>query len=204
MGQSEEKRKLIIDAAVAEFQENGFERASMDRVASRAQVSKRTVYNHFSCKDALFHAILDLMTESCNAAFVVKYDPARPIRDQLFDLGWAEGKLITSPDFMRIAKLVIGESMRNPELAANLNCRLERLIIFTEFVADAHADGALHAPDAKRAADQFVGLIKAQAFWPAIHQELTISREEMETIVETSVEMFLKFYEPQQRSDQTR
>ena len=62
-----EKRAQIIEAAVSEFQELGFTGASMDRVAARADVSKRTVYNHFESKEALFRAILDLMAEEFNA-----------------------------------------------------------------------------------------------------------------------------------------
>jgi TetR/AcrR family transcriptional regulator of autoinduction and epiphytic fitness len=47
MAISDDKRGQILDAAVAEFQERGFAGASMDRIAERANVSKRTVYNHF-------------------------------------------------------------------------------------------------------------------------------------------------------------
>jgi TetR/AcrR family transcriptional regulator of autoinduction and epiphytic fitness len=61
MALTDEKRAQIIDAAVAEFQELGFAGASMDRIAARAQVSKRTVYRHFDGKEALFRAILELM-----------------------------------------------------------------------------------------------------------------------------------------------
>lgn len=194
MGLIEQKNELIVAAAVAEFQENGYSGASMDRVASRAGVSKRTVYNHFESKEALFRAILDLMAEKCNAAFHVRYVPGKPVADQLHDLGWAEGRLITSPEFMKLAKLVLGETIRDPVLAGEMTCKLERLAIFREFMADAHADGALDAPDAQRAADQFLGLIKAQAFWPAIFAEQAVSSEEMETIVSSTVEMFLKVY----------
>lgn len=48
------KRQAMIDAAVAEFGEMGFGNAGMDAIASRAKVSKRTLYNRFSSKEALF------------------------------------------------------------------------------------------------------------------------------------------------------
>ncbi|MEM1275610.1 MAG: TetR/AcrR family transcriptional regulator [Pseudomonadota bacterium] len=191
-----EKRGKIIDAAVAEFRERGFAGASMDRVATRAEVSKRTVYNHFESKEALFRAILDLMAESCNAAFAVTYVPGTPIEDQIRGLGWAEGKLLTSPDFMKLARMVMGETMRDPELAAEMNCKLERIAAFQEFMEAAAADGALAIDDPARAADQFLGLIKSQAFWPAIHSGEIVSEAEMERIVETTTELFLSFYKP--------
>ena len=54
---TELKREDIIQAAVSEFIANGFSATSMDRIAATAQVSKRTVYNHFENKEALFQVI---------------------------------------------------------------------------------------------------------------------------------------------------
>ena len=51
------KRKTILDAAMAAFRDDGYESASMDRIAELAGASKRTVYNHFGSKEALFQAI---------------------------------------------------------------------------------------------------------------------------------------------------
>ncbi len=57
MSVSDQKKKQIVEAAIAEFQEKGYAGASMDRISERAQVSKRTVYNHFESKDVLFKEI---------------------------------------------------------------------------------------------------------------------------------------------------
>ena len=43
------------------FLELGFERASMDVVASRAKTSKRSLYAHFGSKEKLFIAIVELV-----------------------------------------------------------------------------------------------------------------------------------------------
>ena len=43
------------------FLELGFERASMDVVASRAETSKRSLYAHFGSKEKLFSAIVELV-----------------------------------------------------------------------------------------------------------------------------------------------
>ncbi len=58
---SDRKHAAIIEAAVAEFDAQGFEATSMDCVAARAGVSKRTVYNHFASKEALFRQIRDAL-----------------------------------------------------------------------------------------------------------------------------------------------
>lgn len=196
MGPGETKRRQIVKAAVAEFRELGFAGASMDRVAARAGVSKRTVYNHFESKEALFRAILDLMAVEIAEALDVTYQPGRPIREQLFALASAEGRLLTSPRFMNLARMVMAETIRDPALAGEMSQRLERLSIFNDFMEAAARDGALRIPEVARATQQFLGLIKAQAFWPAIYSGQDVSRDEMARIVETTVEMFLKEYAP--------
>jgi AcrR family transcriptional regulator len=55
----EELRTHILYAAKEVFLEHGFERASMDQVAARAQTSKRTLYAHFASKEALYLAIVE-------------------------------------------------------------------------------------------------------------------------------------------------
>ena len=48
---SDVKRDAIIQAAKQAFQEFGVNGTSMDKLAELANVSKRTVYNHFSAKE---------------------------------------------------------------------------------------------------------------------------------------------------------
>lgn len=55
---TDRKRAAIVDAAIEAFLASGYDATSMDRIAAHAGVSKRTVYNHFPSKDALFVAIL--------------------------------------------------------------------------------------------------------------------------------------------------
>jgi TetR/AcrR family transcriptional regulator of autoinduction and epiphytic fitness len=58
---SELKREAIIEAARSVFKEFGVKATSMDKLAEIAQVSKRTVYNHFSAKEELvMYLVTDL------------------------------------------------------------------------------------------------------------------------------------------------
>lgn len=59
----EELRRHILLTAKDVFLETGYERASMDTVAARAETSKRSLYAHFESKDKLFLAVLDLIRE---------------------------------------------------------------------------------------------------------------------------------------------
>jgi len=54
-------REHILWIAKDVFLEMGFERASMDVVAARAETSKRSLYAHFESKEKLFLAVIDLV-----------------------------------------------------------------------------------------------------------------------------------------------
>jgi AcrR family transcriptional regulator len=54
-------RDHILWAAKDVFLEMGFERASMDVVASRAETSKRSLYAHFESKEKLFLAVIEMV-----------------------------------------------------------------------------------------------------------------------------------------------
>ena len=51
-------RKQIIDAAYEAFWRSGFLRTSVDTIATRAGLTKRTIYSYFRSKDDLLAAVL--------------------------------------------------------------------------------------------------------------------------------------------------
>lgn len=60
MGRSSHRtREKIFTAAYRLFYKEGFARTSVDAIADEADVTKRTLYNHFESKDALLGAVLD-------------------------------------------------------------------------------------------------------------------------------------------------
>ena len=56
-------RLQILDAAYGLFWRQGFLRVSMDRIAARAGITKRALYQHFRSKDALMAATLAYSSE---------------------------------------------------------------------------------------------------------------------------------------------
>jgi AcrR family transcriptional regulator len=56
---SEPTRQRVLETAYELFYRYGFTRVGVDRIAERAGVTKRTLYNHFDSKDALVAAVLD-------------------------------------------------------------------------------------------------------------------------------------------------
>lgn len=193
---TDRKRAAIVDAAVAEFRAAGYEATSMDRIATRAAVSKRTVYNHFPSKEALFGHIVEDMLARGSDEHATPYRGDRPLRDQLLDLVRHKLGLLRDPDFTDLARVAIIAGMHSPELARELMKRLgQREHAMTAWVRAAAADGGLKTADPAFAAMQLESLVKGFAFWPqlAMAQPL-LDDAAQEKVATASVDMFLACY----------
>ncbi len=60
----DERRALLLSAALEVFTVSGFHAASMDDIADRAEVSKPVLYQHFPSKLDLYLAVLDVHIDS--------------------------------------------------------------------------------------------------------------------------------------------
>ncbi|MEM1074179.1 MAG: TetR/AcrR family transcriptional regulator [Pseudomonadota bacterium] len=188
------KREQIFEAAVAEFHEKGFRDASMDQISARAGASKRTVYKHFESKEKLFQELVRRHWSKFSATLEVNYEYGRDIRDQLVDLGHAQGQLFTSPDVMAMTKLVMSEVLRSPQLVEENREKTDYKVYLTALLKDAADDGQLKLDDPAAAADEFISLIKGKAFWPVVLGAPVVSETEMVGIVTSSVDMIMSRY----------
>lgn len=193
---TDRKRAAIVDAAVAEFRAAGYEATSMDRIAARAGVSKRTVYNHFPSKEALFgHIVEDLMARGEDER-ATPYRAGAPLRGQLLELVAHKLRLLHDPDFADLARVAIAAGLHSPALARELMERLgQREHAMTAWVRAAAADGRLKVSDPAFAAMQLESLIKGFAFWPqlAMAQPL-LGEAEQAAVAGSAVDMFLAYY----------
>ncbi len=193
---NESKYAQIIEAAVAEFQDKGFASASMDRISARAEVSKRTLYKYFESKENLFRSIVAELSGRFAEVLEIRYQPGRDIREQLTDLAWAEGRILMRPDVIAMSRMIISETLRNPDLAAAAQGKLDKTSTFIAMLKDAAEDGQLQIEDADQAGKEFIGLIKAKAFWPMMFSGGVLSHAEMTETIESSVDMMLCRYGP--------
>ena len=112
---SDIKREAIIQAATQAFQEFGVNGTSMDKLAELANVSKRTVYNHFSTKEEL---VMHLVTQQWQTAILninKKYDATLPLDEQLEDLILQDIEFMVSESHLDLARVAIGHFFYEPE-----------------------------------------------------------------------------------------
>jgi AcrR family transcriptional regulator len=63
-----DKRQAVLAGGLTVFARDGYARASIDVIAAEAQVSSRTLYNHFRDKAGLFRAVIQDSAERVAAA----------------------------------------------------------------------------------------------------------------------------------------
>ncbi len=56
-------RELILKAALQEFAEKGYDRATVDSIAQSSHVAKGSVYYHFASKEAIWTALFESKTQ---------------------------------------------------------------------------------------------------------------------------------------------
>lgn len=194
---TDRKREAIVQAAIAEFRENGFAGTSMDRVAAAADVSKRTVYNHFPSKDELFEAILAQMWERSHAQVEIRYDAAGPLRAQLLAVLEQKMQMLDDTSFIDLSRVAMAELMHTPERARALVDRLsEKEEGLPQWLRAAQQHGRLRAGvDPQYAAHQLHGLVKSFAFWPQLAMgQPPLAPALRQQVLEDAVDMFLGFY----------
>lgn len=192
---SDKKRRNILDAAEQLFFEQGVEHTSMDQVANHAQASKRTVYNHFTTKDVLFHAILERMFNELEEGNEILFDYDMPIEKQLANIANQEIDMLTSKGFLRIAKIAFMQMLQQPELAKTLgNNSMGCKRYLDKFLQQACQAGVLSIDDLDFAGKQFVYQLKSFVFYPLLYGFETLDEGQIKHIVTQTIHMFLARY----------
>jgi len=189
------KAQQILHAAAEIFMEQGYGAASMDAIARAAGVSKATLYAHFSGKEELFAAIVGCEcrrhTETLSAPDIDQSD----VRATLTQIGRNFLDLLLSPRALAIYRIVVAEAPRFPELgrayyASGPAVVLDRLAAYLHGVA---TRGLLAVPDPRRAAEQFVGMLRGPLH---LRRLLGIAGEpptdDIDRAVKSAVDVFLR------------
>ena len=71
-------RRKLLDAAAAEFAENGFHAGSISAITRRAGAALGSFYTYFDSKDAIFRALVTDMSEAVRVAARGAVEPSMP------------------------------------------------------------------------------------------------------------------------------
>ncbi len=192
MKRSEKKRKDIIDAAIDEFREQGFLGAKTTSIAKKANVSSRTLYNHFESKEALFDAISEIMLEQSRSMQPVSYDPGRDFAEQLKDALRRYVEVITEETAIGLNRMVLSELIRDLDRSRRFFTQTETHDYpMTRLIGEAMDAGVIRKADPIFATNQLLGLVKNFFFWPEFFLGENPTPKE---VLDDCVAMFLAHY----------
>jgi TetR/AcrR family transcriptional regulator, mexJK operon transcriptional repressor len=196
-------RAAIREAATACFLEHGYDGTSLDDVATRAQVVKRTIYNVFGDKETLFREVLRESLDNAerfSTQVVAGLGDGDDAEDDLRRLGQLHAKAVLGGRIVALRRLLIRESGRFPDLARDYYDRAPRRVMAT--IAGAleryDARGLLRIADPVRAAEQFAFLVLGASLDEALFDAggRPTSDEVVEARARAGVETFLRAHRP--------
>jgi len=160
--QAEARHEEMLDAALDLFLEHGFELTTIEMVAARVSMTRRTVYARYADKAALFRAAVQRAIE-------------RQIVPQDVLAGFDQGDLaatlesvarlrisqVMTPNGLRLQRIINTESYRFPEIfTANLEQSGQPVMDFVAGVLDrAVAAGQISPTDSGFAASAFMSMV---------------------------------------------
>jgi TetR/AcrR family transcriptional regulator, mexJK operon transcriptional repressor len=194
-------RAAVVDAARTLFLRNGYSGTTMEDIAALAGLAKRTVYNNYPDKDALFNQIVQEVI-----AFAEEF--AREVREEftagitaanlhasLGDLGRRLALAIVRPEVIALRRLLIAEARTLPSLAREYFDRVPGQVL------DALASGfeqlghtGLRVSDGRRAGAQFAYLVAGEPLDRAVLTGRIPPRDDVLACAREGVQTFLARY----------
>ncbi len=194
---SPEKQEQILRGAAAVFAEDGYEGASMSRIAARAGVSKGTLYNYFDGKAEMFASWMSL---ECTRNLTHVFDASATegsVEAVLGEIGRRMMRMMISPTGVTIHRLAVSEAQKFPSLSrAFYEAGPARATKYMAawLMSQTH-EGGLTIRDPEFAAQQFFALCQTRVGMLRNCGMLdTVGEADITRVVDSAVAMFLRFY----------
>jgi AcrR family transcriptional regulator len=155
-------RERILEVAMELFLDEGYGSTSIESVAARAGISKRTFYDRFEDKAALFAAVVHRIIDEIRPPQNVPLLSGGTLPEILKRLAGLILGAALSPPAIALHRLVTGESSRFPELAHAVETdggQSEATELIADLLARRMRKILVTAEDQRFAADQFIYMV---------------------------------------------
>lgn len=171
----------------------------MDQIALESGVARRTLYNQFGAKKALFDATMAQMWDRMPLDAIIAATAAvKPPEEVLYSIGRTIASFWAPPEAVAFMRLVIWESSRFPELGESFfdNGREPARRAVTEYVRRLSGDRGFRIEDPDLAAAQFIDVILGEVLLGRLVASSTTALDEdrCDYVVREAVALFLTRY----------
>lgn len=190
-----DRERQILDAALKVFAAMGYSGCTMDAVAAGAGLTKPTLYTYFASKESLFQAMM--LGKRDRMLDVFQHPTAGGMVQDLHVFAWAYADTVMRPDLLSLARLIIGEVQRFPEIgrayqASGPDHLLRGIMRYLQARCD---EGRLAFDDAELAAQDLWGLILSAPRTQALYMpDAQPDRPALARYVHNGLRVFLKAY----------
>ncbi|WP_422743437.1 TetR/AcrR family transcriptional regulator [Mycobacterium sp. WMMD1722] len=196
---TESTRDTILRTAGQVFLASGYEQSSMDEIALQAGVARRTLYNQFSSKKALFDATMTQLWDRMPLDEIVDATTQDgPAEEVLYAVGRAIADFWSPPEAVAFLRLVIWESPRFPELGRGMmdNGRSPARRAVNRYVRRLGRRRDFRIADPDLATTQFIDAILGELLLGRLvaTSTSTVSEDRCDYLVREAVRMFLARY----------
>jgi AcrR family transcriptional regulator len=184
----------ILDAATEMFLAQGYGLTTIEALARRAGISKRTFYHRYADKAVLFGAVVHRILQRVRPPPNVPLLEGATLHEVLKRLAGLVLHAALSPLAIALHRLMVAESARFPELARALNAEgasQEAISLIGGVLANALANPALTAPVREFAALQFLQLVVVVPQRRALGFGQPMTPSELLDWADSSVRLFL-------------
>jgi TetR/AcrR family transcriptional regulator, mexJK operon transcriptional repressor len=161
---SEQLGELILDAATELFLTRGFGATSIEAVAQRVRISKRTFYHRFPDKPALFAGVVHRIIMQLRPAKEIPLIEGVDLQKVLERLATFILRAAVSPQAIALHRLIVAESARFPELTevlAREGATKEAITLIAGALEREVKTGRIKLDDPIFAAQQFLQMVVA-------------------------------------------
>jgi len=193
------KPAQILAAAKELFTSLGFGATSMDAIARTANVSKATLYAHFSGKEELFAAMVSNECRAQSRLLLAPDADDRELTEALREISRNYVALLLSPPAVAIFRVIVAETARFPDLGriffeSGPN-QMRRTL--SDFLAKAVERGRLDIEDSWRAAEHLIGMLQTPVHLCVLFGlKDSFTEGELDKVVKDAVGAFLRAYLP--------
>jgi AcrR family transcriptional regulator len=181
--------ETILAAATEMFLAEGYGATSIEALAQRLGISKRTFYHRFKDKAELFGAVVHDIVDRMKPPDMSRLFTGGSLEEILLRVGNLALQAALSPQGLALQRLILSESKRFPELAAIATGEGTREMAVNE-LAKLLAE---HLPpkESHFAADQFLQMVITLPQRRAMGLEPRLSEEDHRLWVRRTVDLFL-------------
>lgn len=187
-------RRRILEVATQLFLAEGYESTTIEAVAERAGISKRTLYHRFEDKAALFTAVVHDIIEQIRPPAGVPLIEGATLHDVLHRLASVILRAALAPPALALHRLIMAESARFPELARAVNgdsSTREATSLISDLLARDLRKSKLSAEQRLFAAEQFIFMVVSVPQRRAMGYGVAMTPAELELWADKTVGLFL-------------